>query len=140
MSLFVLDTDTLTLLEEAHSIVSKKVSSVPADELAVTIATVEEKLTGWYTLIRRAKKPDQFIHAYHRLAGAIDLLKPLRVLEVTKSAFDRYQSLKAQKLGISKMDLLIAAITLEANATLVTRNRVDFAKIPGLTIVDWSVP
>lgn len=46
MSLFVLDTDMLTLLEEAHSVVSKKVGSVPADELAVTVATVEEKLTG----------------------------------------------------------------------------------------------
>ena len=68
MNLFVLDTDMLTLLEVAHPAVCKKVSSVPAEELAVTVVTVEEKLTGWYTLIRRAKKPEQFIHAYRRLA------------------------------------------------------------------------
>lgn len=139
MNLFVLDTDMLTLLEEAHPVVSNKVNSVSPDELAVTVATVEEKLAGWYTLIRRAKKPEQFIHAYHRLAGAINLLKPLRVLEVSQSAFDRYQSLKAQKLGVGKMDLLIAAITLDANATLATRNRADFSKLPGLQWVDWSV-
>jgi hypothetical protein len=56
MSLFVFDTDMLTLLEVAHPVVAKKVRSVPANELAVTVATVEEKLTGWYALIRRAKK------------------------------------------------------------------------------------
>ena len=138
MNLFVLDTDTLTLLEEAHPAVCKKVSLVAAEELAVTVVTVEEKLTGWYTLIRRAKKPEQFIHAYHRLAGAVNLLKPLRVLEVSKSAFDQYQNLKSQKLGIGRMDTLIAAIVLDAKATLVSRNRQDFSKVPGLMWVDWS--
>jgi tRNA(fMet)-specific endonuclease VapC len=128
----------LTLLEEAHPAVCKKVSSVPAEELAVTVVTVEEKLTGWYTLIRRAKKPEQFIHAYRRLAGAVNLLKPLRVLEVSNPAFERYQDLKAQKLGVRKMDLLIAAIVLDVKATLVTRNRHDFSKVPGLVWVDWS--
>ena len=139
MKLFVLDTDMLTLLEEAHPAVCKKVGAVPADELAVTVVTVEEKLTGWYTLIRRAKKPDQFIHAYRRLAGAVNLLKPLRVLEVSQAGFDLYQNLKAQKLGVGRMDLLIAAVVLDAKATLVTRNRSDFAKVPGLVWVDWSL-
>jgi tRNA(fMet)-specific endonuclease VapC len=139
MNLFVLDTDMLTLLEEAHPAVCKKVGSVSAQAMAVTVVTVEEKLTGWYTLIRRAKKPEQFIHAYCRLAGAVNLLKPLRVLEVSPAAFDRYQDLKTQKLGIGRMDLLIAAIVLDGQDTLVTRNRHDFAKVPGLVCEDWSV-
>jgi tRNA(fMet)-specific endonuclease VapC len=140
MSLFFLDTDMLTLLEEAHPIVAERVRACPPEELAVTVVTVEEKLSGWYTLIRRAKKPEQFIHGYHRLAGAVDLLKPLRTLEVSKAAFDIYQDLQLQKLGVRKMDLLIAAIVLDAGATLVTRNRADFAKVPGFKWVDWSLP
>jgi tRNA(fMet)-specific endonuclease VapC len=132
MNLFVLDTDTLTLLEEGHPVVAARVRTCAAGELAVTVVTVEEKLTGWYTLIRRAKKPEQFIHAYQRLVGAVDLLKPLQTLSLSQAAFDRYQHLQAQKLGVGKMDLLIAAIVVDAGATLVTRNRADFAKIPNL--------
>lgn len=44
MSLFVLDTDMLTLLEEAHPVVAERVRACPPEELAVTVVTVEEKL------------------------------------------------------------------------------------------------
>jgi len=69
----------------------------------------------------------------------VDLLRQLRILEVSRTAFDRYQDLKSQKLGVGKMDLLIAAIVMDAEATLVTRNRADFARVPNLKWVDWSL-
>jgi tRNA(fMet)-specific endonuclease VapC len=51
----------------------------------------------------------------------------------------RCDDLKAKKIRISASDLRIAAIALENNATLVTRNRRDFQRVPGLLIEDWAV-
>ena len=46
--------------------------------------------------------------------------------------------MRVAKLNVGGMDLRIAAIALENNATVVTRNVVDFQRIPGLLIEDWA--
>jgi tRNA(fMet)-specific endonuclease VapC len=48
--------------------------------------------------------------------------------------------LHTQKLRVGTNDLAIAAITLAARGILVTRNTVDFQRIPGLVLEDWTRP
>jgi tRNA(fMet)-specific endonuclease VapC len=55
--------------------------------------------------------------------------------DVAAKLFDQ---LRAQKIRIGTNDLAIAAITLSITGILVTRNRVDFQRIPGLIIEDWT--
>src|SRR5438128_1427825 len=56
MSLFVLDTDTLTLLQRRLPIVCER-AAAHASETAITVLTVEEQLSGWYALLRKARNP-----------------------------------------------------------------------------------
>ena len=42
MKLYVLDTETLTLVQEGHSTVSRRFLQKPAESLAITVLTVEE--------------------------------------------------------------------------------------------------
>ncbi|MEO8494889.1 MAG: type II toxin-antitoxin system VapC family toxin [Planctomycetota bacterium] len=137
--IYVLDTDILVLFQEGHSAVCQRVLGHGIDELATTVITVEEQLSGWYTLLRRAKGPSQLAHAYHRLASSIQLLSRFQILSFTEPSIARFEQLKGLKLGVKHMDLRIAAIALEHVGTLVTRNTMDFQSVPELMIEDWSV-
>jgi tRNA(fMet)-specific endonuclease VapC len=77
--------------------------------------------------------------SYERLAQSVTRLAAFRILVFDLPAIARYDQLKATRLNVRKMDLRIAAITLDAGATLVSRNLRDFGRVPGLSVVDWSV-
>lgn len=62
----------------------------------------------------------------------------MAILPYSENAILRYDQLRVLKLPVGKMDLKIAAIALEAGATVVTRNVADFGRVPGLTVEDWS--
>jgi tRNA(fMet)-specific endonuclease VapC len=139
MSLYVLDTDILTLYQRGHPLVCQRVNSHPAQELAITVMSVEEQLSGWYTLLRQAKKRDQTAHAYDQLIDSVQFHSRWRILPYPVSTMSRYDSLKKTKIRIGKTDLQIAAITFENYGTLVTRNLRDFQQTPGLPLENWSV-
>lgn len=138
MSLFVLDTDHISLLQRAHPAVAAHVLATPPDELAVSVITFEEQLGAWYTQIRQARDPEKLARAYEGLFQILEDAKRLRILPFSRSAIDRYLELRRTHRRVGRMDLAIAAITIEAGAILVTRNRVDFEPIEGLAIEDWS--
>jgi tRNA(fMet)-specific endonuclease VapC len=138
MSLFVLDTDIFTLLRHGHPKVIERSKSCRADELAITIITAEEQISGWYALIRQARKASDLAAGYARLARTIEVLGAWHLLPFTEPAIRRVEVLKRQKLKVRIMDLRIAAIVLEHNATLVTRNVKDFQRVPGLKIENWA--
>jgi tRNA(fMet)-specific endonuclease VapC len=139
MSVFALDTDTATLLRHRHPVVEANVLAHAGHTVAITVITVEEMLSGWYAVLRQAKQPARLAHAYDELAKSTRFLGGLEILAFPLGAIVRYQKLVALRLRIGTSDLRIAAIALENNATLVTRNRRDFQRVPGLVIEDWSV-
>ena len=139
MSLFILDTDILTLFQRNHPTVIAHVHSHGPRELAITVLSVEEQLSGWYTAARKAKQPEELARAYRELAKSVRFPSCLQIVEYEVQAMHLYEEFRKQKIKISRMDLRIAATVLQQpDATLVTRNTRDFKQVPGLRIEDWS--
>jgi len=63
MSLFVLDTDILTLYLEGDALVCQRVDAHPPADLAIPVMSVDEQLTGWYTLTRQVRRPEDVSRA-----------------------------------------------------------------------------
>ncbi|HMC63976.1 MAG TPA: hypothetical protein VKI65_03480, partial [Gemmataceae bacterium] len=80
MSFWVLDTDTLTLLQHNHPVVSAHAAQHTPQELGTTVITVEEQLAGWYRELRKARTPKQVARAYRRLAESVTTLSGLPIL------------------------------------------------------------
>jgi tRNA(fMet)-specific endonuclease VapC len=138
MSLYVLDTDHLSLYRYGYPEVSAQIESTPVDQLAVTLITIEEQLRAWYTQVRRARDPDGLARAYQGLFEVAETSKYIRVLPFTPRAVEGYLDLRRQLPRLGKMALSIAAIVLVFDGIVVTRNRRDFEQVPHLRIEDWS--
>src|SRR5437879_394086 len=105
MSLFVLDTDVLTLYQEGDAVVRSHALQHSTQDIATTVLNVEEQVSGWYTLVRQAKQRDDLAWAYSRLAASVRFLAQLAILDFTKAAIDRYQQLRRSKIKIGRLDL-----------------------------------
>src|SRR5436853_5676912 len=105
MPLFVLDTDTITLLRAHHPHVMARAQSTPPTDLAVTVISVEEQLSGWYTYLRKAAGASQVETAYHELAETVRFYAAKPILEFSAAAVARYESLLKSKLNVGKYDL-----------------------------------
>lgn len=140
MSLYILDSDHLSLYQRGHQPLAPHLASIPPERIAITIISVEELLRGRLAQIRRATTPQARVQAYHWLWETVDFLRDFTILKYTAEADAHFERFRAQKIRSGSQDLRIAAITLSHQATLVTRNRRDFETIPTLKIEDWSEP
>ncbi len=138
MKRFVLDTDTLSLLQHGHQGVVENVSRRHPGAVAITIITVEEQLAGWFALLRRATGVQALVPVYDRMCATVRFLSTLPLLSFTEASADVYERLREQKPRAGRMDLRIAAIAMAHDATLVTRNARDFKGIEGLAVEDWT--
>lgn len=135
---YILDTDSLTLFQEGHPDVCERFLKQSADTVAITVLSVEEQLSGWYTQVRQAKQPARLAWAYRRLTENIRFLAQLEIVTYDEAAMRKFEQLRKQKIKIGRTDLRIAATVLQHKATLVTENARDFKQVPGLKIESWS--
>jgi tRNA(fMet)-specific endonuclease VapC len=106
-------------------------------DLFITVITIEEVTQGWLARLRRCKTPGDQIAIYARLRKAVEVLSDWDVLPWDVEAVAIYERLQKARVRAGALDLKIASIALASDATLLTRNRRDFAKIPRLRMENW---
>jgi tRNA(fMet)-specific endonuclease VapC len=100
MNLYVLDTDTFQLFHEEQPKVAARVRAVPPTDLAITVVTEEEQLSGWYTQLRQAKDHERLAWAYRRLALTVRSLANVQIVDFDEPAIARCERpKKAQTQG-----------------------------------------
>lgn len=139
MTLYILDSDHLSLYQRGHQPLGQRLITIPSDQIAIAVISAEELLRGRLAQIRKATKPQERVYAYHWLVRTLEFMSGFTVLGYDAHAEARFQSLLSQKIRIGTQDLKIAAIALSKGATLVTRNRQDFERVTNLAFEDWSV-
>ena len=90
--------------------------------MATTIVSVEEQLSGWYTLLRRAKTATELVPVYQRMSDTLRFLSALPILTFTETSARTYDQLRRAWPRRGRMDLRIAAIAMAFDAVLVTSN------------------
>jgi tRNA(fMet)-specific endonuclease VapC len=139
VSLWVLDTDHVSLFQRNHPVVTERVSAINPEEIGVTMITLEEQLYGRLNGIRRANSPENLISAYAKLSATWTYFTSINLLDFDLDAYNCYTELVRQKIRIGTQDLRIAATTISRNGILVTRNRRDFERVPSLRFEDWTM-
>ncbi|MBD2681979.1 MULTISPECIES: type II toxin-antitoxin system VapC family toxin [Nostoc] len=138
MSLWILDTDSVSLFQRGNLEIARRLNIIDAREIAITIVTVEEQLRGRFQVIRRAAAND-LVSPYEKLQVTFDSLKSFNILRFTPKAQELYTNLLHQKIKVGRQDLRIAAIALSVDGILVTRNNRDFSQVPNLVLENWTL-
>ncbi|MCU0569495.1 MAG: type II toxin-antitoxin system VapC family toxin [Oculatellaceae cyanobacterium Prado106] len=139
MKRWILDTDHVSLYQRQHPLVIQRVLATPPELLAVTIVTLEEQFRGWFSVIQKAGRTEQLVFAYTQLRATSEYFCTANVLDFDQNTYEQYLRLQRLQLRVGSQDLKIAAIVLTQDSILVTRNRRDFEKIPGLVLENWAI-
>ncbi|HMV47504.1 MAG TPA: type II toxin-antitoxin system VapC family toxin [Blastocatellia bacterium] len=142
--MYILDTDHISQLESLSTSPEAqrlrfRLAGLKPEEWITTIITFEEQVRGWMAYLAKARLPEQQVKAYSRLKGVLNHYLKITVLEFDEAVAAEFERLKQARVRIGTMDLRIAAIALTHNATVLTRNIVDFGQVPDLRVEDWRV-
>lgn len=137
--MLILDTDHLSELNRRSEIGLALAVRLrqQADPVVVTIVTIEEQARGLLASLKKERDPRALLRSYQNLHDLMELARFRPILPWSEAAIDVLEHLAQRRLRIGTMDLRIAAIALANDATLLSRNLKDFARVPGLRVENW---
>ena len=132
MTLYLIDTDIIIYFIKGHDAVVNRFIDVSLTQLFISDITCAELYYGAYN----SDYPE------HNLKTVGGVIANINIAPLSTHASKIFGKLKAdlKKKGelLADMDLLIAAVAIAGNYTLVTNNIKHFKRIKGLKIENWS--
>ena len=140
--MFLLD-DHLSILQSGRGAeferLTARIRAHSPDEFFVSIVSFHEQALGWNAFISRARSASSIVHGYRMFGRILSDFKKAQVLPFDEGAAAVFEAMRDQKVRVATMDLRIAAVALSRGLTVLTRNRVDFDKVPNLRSDDWTL-
>ena len=130
--IYMLDTDTVSLLVRKNITVMKNLVKREDDEICISAITYAELRFGL-----EKKGSEKLNNEVNTILGKLSIID----FTGAQSEFYGRIRLALEKSGmpLGDMDLLIAAAALSAGAILVTHNTRHFSRIHGIKVEDWSL-
>jgi len=139
--MLVLDTDHLTELgyRTGPGLRLETRLHQTKQDTVITVVTAEEAMKGRLARLAVTSDVAEQVAGYQHFARTIQFVAEFTLLPWDDESAARFKDFRRQGIRIGTADLKIACIAIEHDALLLTRNTVDFAKVPGLRFEDWLV-
>ncbi|MDZ4848340.1 MAG: type II toxin-antitoxin system VapC family toxin [Pirellulaceae bacterium] len=139
--MYLFDTDHWTILQlrngQQYEALFAKMNEVGRGLCFTSIVTFHEVMNGWLKYIASPKSQKSVVNAYARFEALLDAFSSSELLPFSEKASEEFTRLRSNGCRIGLMDLRIASIGLTHGMIVVTRNKVDFGRVPGLDLQDW---
>lgn len=140
--MILIDTDHISHLqypdsERGRRLIGRLEALPESEGVGVAIVTIEEQMRGWLAVIARERTATRQVVGYRELARLFAFYQEFEIAPFDEAAAHRFDDLRGQRLRLGTMDLKIAAIALTRTALLLSANRRDFERVPGLRVETW---
>ncbi|HMF11890.1 MAG TPA: type II toxin-antitoxin system VapC family toxin, partial [Gemmataceae bacterium] len=133
--IYLLDTNAwIAYLRQNSQVLVQRLQQEPPSDVGLCSVVLGEL---WYGAVRSGP-----VHLAANFALIARLRQQFISLPFDDPAAEEYRRIRAHLAGQGTMigpnDLMIAAIALTNQLTLVTHNTAEFSRVPGLTLEDWQ--
>jgi tRNA(fMet)-specific endonuclease VapC len=140
--MFLRDTDQVVIAQQQsapeYEALIQRVRQHDPSDFFVSIVSFHEQVMGWNAYLSQARDLAGVVRGYSRLLDVLSNFAEAQVLPFDGAAAEAFDELRRQRVRIGTMDLRIAAIALAHDMTVLSRNLVDFGRVPGLRVEDWT--
>ena len=143
--MILIDTDHTTFLKYPDSdrgrrLIERLEAASATEAVGVAIVTIEERMRGWLAAVAKEKTAARQVLGYRELSLLFEFYQEFDIVPFDDAAAQQFDDLRRQKLRLGTMDLKIAATALVNHALLLSANRIDFERVPGLRVENWLDP